>query len=87
VLDQSISRARFSIALSRMSRAELDVAIARLAAASDATGAMPPPGRRQLDPAGRKKLLDYLKTDVRTIADDALLDRAAQLGMAGGEQG
>jgi mono/diheme cytochrome c family protein len=86
VLDQSISRARFSIALSKMNRAELNVAIARLEADRDAPGAMPPPGRRQLDDEGRKALLDYLKRDVRSTDADALLDRAAQLGMAGGQQ-
>jgi hypothetical protein len=67
-----------------MARAELDVAIERLQAARDVPGAMPPPGRRELDDEGRRRLIDYLKKDVRSTDDDALLDRAAQLGMAGG---
>jgi hypothetical protein len=84
VLDQSISRARFSIALSRMDRAELDLAIARLQAPRASAGAMPPNVTRQLDPNCLQKLVDYMRQDLRLADDDALLDRAAHLGMAGG---
>jgi cytochrome c556 len=47
VLDQTISRAHFNIALSRMRREELDLAIARLGLPRGSSGAMPPHGRRQ----------------------------------------
>jgi hypothetical protein len=80
VLDQSISRARFNIDLARMSRGELDIAIARLKAEPSA-GVMPPPGERQLDPDARAKLLEYLERNERSSDDDALLGRAARLGM------
>ncbi len=83
VLDQSLSRARFNIDLARMSRAELDLAIARLKAESNA-GAMPPPAERQLDPNARAQLIDYLERNVRSSDDDALLGRAARLGMMTG---
>jgi hypothetical protein len=83
VLDQSISRALFNIDLARMSRAELDVAIARLKAEPDA-GVMPPPGERQLDPNARAQLIEYLGRNVRSSDDDALLGRAARLGMMKG---
>ena len=83
VLDQSISRARFNIALGRLPALELKAAIARLELDRAAPGAMPPPGRRQLDAAGRARLIAYLKERMRgSSADDALLTRAAQLGMA-----
>jgi hypothetical protein len=83
VLDQSISRARFNIDLTRMSRAELDLAITRIKLAPDAPGAMPPPETRQLDVEGRKRLIAYLQQNVRAPEDDELLVRAARLGMAG----
>ena len=86
VLDQTISRARFSVALSRMDRSELDVAIARLELAKSTAGVMPPPEARQLDEEGRKKLIAYLRENVRSSEDDAFLNRAAELGMRGGGQ-
>lgn len=82
VLDQSISRARFNIDIAHMSRDELDVALARLQLPRAAPDAMPPAGRRQLDPDGLAQLIDYLQKDVRTSTDDAFLERAAKLGMA-----
>jgi hypothetical protein len=84
ILDQGISRARFNIALSRMSRAELDLAVQRLMEPSTSQYVMPPIVTRQLDDSGRKNLISYLQQDLRSSDDDALLDRAAQLGMAGG---
>lgn len=84
VLDQTISRARFNIALARMSREELDLAIARIELPADSDVAMPPHGMRQLDPDGKQRLLAYLKEDTRSAEDDALLESAAKLGMAGG---
>jgi hypothetical protein len=66
-----------------MSRDELDVAIARIQAPRDARGAMPPPGHRQLDPQSVPQLLEYLRSRERPAQDDALLQRAASLGMTG----
>jgi hypothetical protein len=80
VLDQTISRARFNIALSRLPRAEIDEAIARLRLPRGAPGSMPPPGRRQVDPPSLPALIDYLDANERSPDDDALLTRAAQLG-------
>ncbi|HET8938102.1 MAG TPA: hypothetical protein VFN67_31880, partial [Polyangiales bacterium] len=87
VLDQSISRARFNIALARMDRAELDVAIARILSAPDEPGVMPPPGRRQIAPEKVRELARYLERSQRSAEDDALLEHAAQLGMTGGGRG
>lgn len=84
VLDPSISRARFNIALSRMSGAARSLAIARLALPTDAPGAMPPPDARQLDAEARERLMIYLRDDARPPEDDALLEHAAQAGMMGG---
>jgi hypothetical protein len=81
VLDQQISRARFNIALSRMSRTELDLAIARIELDPDNEGAMPPKAMRQLDAEGKRRLLAYLRADVRSADDDALLESAAKAGM------
>jgi mono/diheme cytochrome c family protein len=82
-LDQSISRARFNIDIARMSRAELDLAIARIELPPTTEGAMPPPGFRQLGAQVRERLLAYLRDDARSSEDDALLGRAARLGMVG----
>jgi hypothetical protein len=82
VLDQSLTRARFNIALGRMSRAELDLAIARIQLPRQHGRAMPPHGTRQLDPEGEHRLIAYLLRDARSRADDALLEQAAALGMA-----
>jgi hypothetical protein len=82
VLDQTISRARFNIAISRLARPELDEAVARLRLPPGAAGAMPPRGRRQLDPGAVNFLVDYLKSDQRPSADDFLLEQAARSGMA-----
>jgi hypothetical protein len=83
VLDQNISRARFNIALARMSRAELELAVTRLKEPRDSILAMPPRGRRQIDAKGLEQLISYLQADSRPAEDDALLDSAAKLGMAG----
>jgi hypothetical protein len=84
VLDQSISRARFTIALGRLDRAEVDVAIDRISRPRTAPGAMPPPEARQLAPGVRERLLEYLRTDLNSSAIDPRLERAATLGMMGG---
>lgn len=83
VLDQTISRARFNIALARLDPAERAVAIERLRLSPGSAGAMPPRDARQLDAATRERLLSYLQEDERAPDDDALLEHAATLGMAG----
>ena len=83
VLDQSLSRARFSVALGRMSRAERDLAIARLQLGSHVPGAMPPSGRRRVLEAQLPALIAYLQQDARAPEDDEQLEHAASLGMAG----
>lgn len=82
VLDQSISRARFNVALGRMSRAQLDLAIARLQLPRDSVLAMPPLGRRQIGPDDLAALITYLQKDSRSDEDDAALEHAAEIGMA-----
>jgi hypothetical protein len=81
VLDQSISRARFNIDVSRLDRAALDLAIDRIQLPRDAPGAMPPPEVRQLAPSSRARLIEYLRED-GPLSRDAVLERAAKLGMA-----
>jgi len=83
VLDQNISRARFNVALGRMSRDEITVAIARLKEPRDSILAMPPRGRRQIDAKGIEQLISYLEASSRPAEDDARLDSVAKLGMAG----
>jgi cytochrome c553 len=84
VLDQTLSRARFNIAIARMDRAELDTAIDRIGRDRSAPGVMPPPDARQLDQDVRTQLLDYLRRSAWPNDDIARLDHAARLGMAGG---
>jgi hypothetical protein len=84
VLDQTLSRARFSVALGRMDRAELDRAIERIELAPGTPGVMPPPEGRQLDADGRARLLTYLRDGTRSADDDARLEHAAVVGMTGG---
>jgi mono/diheme cytochrome c family protein len=81
VLDQTVSRARFNVAIGRLDRAELDTAIERLEAPQGTPGRMPPSGRRQLDADGLSRLLDYLKRNERSSEDDAFLEHAATVGM------
>jgi mono/diheme cytochrome c family protein len=86
VLDQTVSRARFNIAVSRLGRPELDEAIARLKLPRGAAGSMPPPGRRQLDPAAIAPLIAFLKASQHPDRDDAFLEHAAEVGMAAARQ-
>ncbi len=81
VLDQSLSRARFNIDVSRMDRAELDLAIQRIRRRRSAPGAMPPPEARQLHPAALERLIEYLREPREA---DPRLESAARMGMAGG---
>jgi len=82
VLDQTISRARFNIAVGRLDRNALNTAIARLELPQMAAGAMPPAGARQLEPSQRRQLIEYLEQNVRSQADDELLEHAARYGMS-----
>lgn len=84
VLDQRLSRARFNIDLSRLDRRELSVAIERIERPRGTPGAMPPSEARQLDPQARTALLAFLKQASVASQPDALLQRAAKLGMGGG---
>lgn len=82
VLDQTVSRAQFNINLARLDPSERARAIDRIQRPAEAAGSMPPPDTRQLDAEARKKLVEYLASDTRSPDDDALLARAAALGMA-----
>jgi hypothetical protein len=84
VLDQTISRARFNIALARMDQSERDLAIARITAEPSSEGVMPPRGRRQIAAEKVQELIEYLKRADRGEDDDTLLNTAARAGMAGG---
>jgi mono/diheme cytochrome c family protein len=83
VLDQSVSRARFSVAIGRLERSEVESAIVRIEAPRMAAGAMPPGGRRELDDDGRSRLIEWLRDGERSTADDEMLEHAAQRGMVG----
>jgi mono/diheme cytochrome c family protein len=83
VLDQSVSRARFNIALATMDSAEIALAITRLNLDRSAPLAMPPVEARQLGSDERDRLLHYLSDGQFPASDAAELARAAALGMAG----
>ena len=82
VLDPSISRARFNIDLSKLDRAELDIALDRIQRDPSEPGVMPPAESRQLDEGGRARLIEYLRSEPKP---SERLRHAAELGMAGGE--
>jgi hypothetical protein len=84
VLDQEISRARFNVDLWKLDAAQIGMAIARIELAPEQPGVMPPPEARQLDPAARDRLLDYLRSDPLAAAPDSRLQQAAAMGLAGG---
>jgi mono/diheme cytochrome c family protein len=84
VLDQTVSRARFNVDLSRLDRAEIEAALDRLERPRGAPGAMPPPEARQLDPGARDRLIEFLRSDPSAREPNAQLSRAASLGMKGG---
>jgi len=85
VLDQEISRARFNIDLWKLDTAEIAIAIARIELEPGQPGVMPPPEARQLDPAARVRLLEYLRADPLASAPDRRLQDAASMGFAGGK--
>jgi mono/diheme cytochrome c family protein len=84
VLDQSISRARFNVDLWRLEPSEIELAIQRIELPRTDPAVMPPAEARQLDEGGRERLLEYLRNDPLSLAPDPRLERAAELGMAGG---
>jgi len=83
VLDQSISRAKFNIALSRIEPGELAAAVDRVGRPGNEPGVMPPRDARQLDAATRSRLTDYLRSGEFSPADLDVLTRAADAGMSG----
>jgi hypothetical protein len=83
VLDQTISRARFNVAVSRLDHAELEIALDRLTLPDGDPRKMPPAESRQLDSVGRDRLVDYLTRAEFPAPDQAMLTRAAMLGMVG----
>jgi mono/diheme cytochrome c family protein len=85
VLDPTISRARFNIDLARLDAEEIARAVERIERPSSAPGTMPPPEARQLDAAGRARLLDYLRQP-QAREPDWSLQHAAREGMAGGSK-
>jgi len=84
VLDQSISRARFNIDLARMDARELDLAIERMERRAGEVGVMPPAEARQLDAAGKERLIRFLRSDARSGERVEALAHAAEVGMTRG---
>ncbi|MET0339673.1 MAG: hypothetical protein ABW252_01660 [Polyangiales bacterium] len=80
-LDQSISRARFNVALARLSAAERELAVARLMLPAHDLHAMPPHEARALDADAREALIAYLR-EPTPAADVERLEHAAREGMA-----
>lgn len=60
-LDQTLSRSRFDVDLSRIDRAEKDRAIARVSLPPDDPAVMPPALLRQLSEQGRARLIELLE--------------------------
>ena len=83
-LDQSLSRARFNIDVSRLSDEELALAVERIERDRGELGAMPPSEARQLHPHARARLLEFLRDPQRTQQQDPTLVHAAEMGMLGG---
>jgi hypothetical protein len=86
VLDQSISRAKFNVDVSKLPAPEVEQAIQRLTLASDDPRIMPPAEARALTPDVRARLVDYLRAASYSEADRAFLSHAAAAGMAGPTQ-
>ncbi len=83
VLDQTISRARFNVALSRLDAAEVAAAVDRLRRSADDPAVMPPSTARQLDSAIRNRVIEYLQAGNFSQEDLDTLLHAAAAGMAG----
>ena len=60
-LDQTLSRARFGVDLSSMSRKQKELAIARVSLPLDHPSAMPPAQFRHLSDEGRERLIELLR--------------------------
>jgi len=82
VLDQSITRARFNIDLADMNSMALALAIERMELPLEDPKHMPPKEFRQVAPEATAPLIRYLSEGQRSAEDDALLRRAAEMGMA-----
>jgi cytochrome c553 len=82
VLDQSLTRARFNINLSRVAAKEIDAAIERLKRGPHDGGVMPPPDSRQLSAQARERLLEYLDNQGRRREAVPELVEASAYGMA-----
>jgi len=81
VLDQTISRARFTVDLARLDRTALERAIERIERPQAAPGSMPPAGARQPDAQTRERLVAYLREAARSgPTPEPALARAAELG-------
>jgi hypothetical protein len=83
VLDQTLSRARFSVDVTRLTRPEIEQALKRLQLDEDAPSAMPPADARRLTPPVRARLVEYLQQGEFSDADRSFLEHAATVGMAG----
>jgi cytochrome c553 len=86
VLNQELSRARFSIDIARMPEAELDAAAERIALPLTAAGVMPPAQARALTDDTRRELAAYLRGKARSAEIDPKLAQAASAGMLGGRR-
>jgi len=80
-LDGSVSRARFNIDVSRLDRAELELAIERIQLPPHHPLVMPPREARQLEPGARKRLLAFLRDASAPARADPALQHAAARGM------
>jgi uncharacterized membrane protein len=64
-LDQTISRAKFDVNLSRMTKEEIDVAVARIKLPENDPKRMPPARFRDLTSGEQQMLIDYMRSIVR----------------------
>ncbi|MET0342738.1 MAG: hypothetical protein ABW252_17155 [Polyangiales bacterium] len=80
-LDPTITRARFSVAVGRLSATARELAIARLSLPASDLQAMPPHEARALAAGAREALIAYLRQPPPS-ADGEKLEHAAREGMA-----
>jgi hypothetical protein len=82
VLDQSLTRARFNIDVSRLDPGELSLAMDRIQLPPDQPGAMPPPQARHLDAAARTRIVSYLQAVTQGGEGARDLAYASEVGFA-----
>jgi hypothetical protein len=82
VLDQTLTRARFNIDLSRLDASEIDQAIERIQRPGAEPGAMPPPQARQLDADARTRLVHYLRAAAQGGEAARDLSYASEVGFS-----